>query len=221
MCHSLKLLLPVIFAGAGLTACTNGRIIQKPIQFGQQRIKLTRQYRKQHYGIDSSSIRIQPKMIVLHATETKNWIPAYNTFYPASFPVHDRPYLKRYGALNVSVPYLVARNGTIYQLMPDDWMARHVIGLNYIAIGIENAGMQSGKYQLTQAQVNSDVYLIRMLKKKYPGIQYLIGHYEYGRFRHTSLWKEKVKGYFTYKQDPGKKFMRAVRAKVKDLHLKS
>jgi len=51
------------------------------------------------------------------------------------------------------------------------------------------------------------------------GLNYL-GHYEYGHFRNTPLWKEKVKGYFTAKQDPGEAFMRAVRAKVKNLHLK-
>ena len=32
----------------------------------------------------------------------------------------------------------VDRDGTICRLMPETWMARHVIGLNYSAIGIEN-----------------------------------------------------------------------------------
>ena len=201
-----------------LTAHSMPNIVNKPILFNKERIKLTQSYRRQHYGIDTSSIKIIPKMIVLHTTESKNWKAAFNQFYAPK--IAGQPYLTRYGNLNVSVPYLVARNGTIYHLMPDNWMGRHVIGLNYLAIGIENAGMESGKYKLTTAQVTSDVYLIRMLKKKYPTIQYLIGHYEYGHFRNTPLWKEKVKGYFTVKQDPGEAFMRAVRAKVKNLHLK-
>ena len=189
-----------------------------PIQFNKERIQLTKDYRKQHYGITTNDIHIKPEMIVLHATETKNWRQAFNTFNPAK--LDGRPYITRYGKLNVSVPYLVARNGTIYQLMPDDIMARHVIGLNPIAIGIENAGTTKGKYKLTDAQVNSNVALVRILKKKYPSIKHLIGHYEYGHFRKSPLWNQKVNKYFTIKQDPGPDFMRAVRAKVQDLGLK-
>jgi len=209
---------PLIEKVDAITAIAVPKIIEKPIQFGPQRIKLTQAYSQQHYGITKRSIKIIPKMIVLHATETKNWQEAFNAFYPAK--IKGRPYLTRYSQLNVSVPYLVARNGTIYHLMPDNWMSRHVIGLNYLAIGIENAGMEKGKYALTAAQVNSDVYLIRILKKKYPSIKYLIGHSEYGKFRHTPLWKEKVKGYFTVKQDPGPEFMKKVRKQTAtDTHI--
>lgn len=43
-------------------------------------------------------------------------------------------------ALNVSTQFLVDRDGTIFRLLPDTTFARHVIGLNHLAIGIENIG---------------------------------------------------------------------------------
>ncbi|OGO94580.1 MAG: hypothetical protein A3F10_04110 [Coxiella sp. RIFCSPHIGHO2_12_FULL_42_15] len=219
MGHRFYLAIVCMFITMAAVAGTTPTIIDKPIDFGKERIKLTQEYRRIHYGITSPSIKIKPIMIVLHATETKNWQEAYHTFYPPQ--ITGRPYLTQFGRLNVSVPYLVAHDGTIYRLMPDNWMGRHVIGLNNMAIGIENAGMEEGKYKLTKAQVASNAYLIFMLKKKYPSIKYLIGHLEYGRFQNTPLWEEKIKGYFTVKQDPGPRFMKAVRAKVKELHLKA
>jgi hypothetical protein len=44
------------------------KIIQKPIVFDKERIQLTKEYRLQHYGIKSDSIKIKPRMIVLHWT---------------------------------------------------------------------------------------------------------------------------------------------------------
>ena len=115
------------------------------------------------------------------------------------------------GQLNVSAHYLVDRDGTIYKLMPDHWMARHVIGLNHYAIGIENVGGLHSKPHLTAAQAQADADLIIFLKNKYPSIHYLIGHMEYLKFRRTSLWLEKDIHYQTIKSDPGEAFMRRVR----------
>ena len=191
----------------------NINIIPKPIIFNEQRIALTQQYRYDHYGIKSKSIVIQPRMIVLHWTDSKNFKCSYANFYPAS--LHERPDIKHGGNLNVSVHFLVDRDGKIYQLMPTNWMARHTIGLNNIAIGIENVGGEANRDDLTMAQVNSNASLIKFLKMQYPNIKYVIGHYEYGKFRHTSLWQEKDTHYFTYKDDPGKTFMRLVRETIK------
>jgi len=105
--------------------------------------------------------------------------------------------------------------------MPDNWMARHVIGLNYSTIGIENVGGKGNKAEdLTPAQLKSNIALVKYLKKKYPTIEYLIGHYEYRQMEKSSYWLEKDKGYRTVKNDPGPKFMKDVRSAVKPLHLK-
>jgi beta-N-acetylhexosaminidase len=106
--------------------------------------------------------------------------------------------------------------------MPDNWMARHTIGINYSSIGIENVGGKENKSEdLTPAQVEANVKLVKYLRFKYPKIEYLIGHYEYKKMQKTGLWLEKDKNYRTKKADPGKEFMKAVREKVKILGLKS
>ncbi len=101
--------------------------------------------------------------------------------------------------------------------MPENYFARHVIGLNYCAIGVENVG--SANFPLNDAQLKANEALVRYLKKKYD-IQYLIGHYEYSKFKDTPLWKETNPNYLTGKSDPGADFMKKIREDLKDLALK-
>jgi len=44
------------------------KIIDKPIDFGKERIAMTKSYIKQHYGLKVNNIKITPKIIVLHWT---------------------------------------------------------------------------------------------------------------------------------------------------------
>jgi hypothetical protein len=97
-------------------------------------------------------------------------------------------------------------------------MARHAIGLNRVAIGVENVG--GPRWPLTGEQLSSNAELVRYLKGKYPSIQYLIGHNEYLRFRGTPLWEERDSRYVTGKQDPGERFMTELRERVTDLRLR-
>ncbi len=197
------------------------KIIDKPIDFGKERIAMTKDYIKQHYGIKTNSIKITPKIIVLHWTAEMSFDKSFKRLQPQRL-LTDRKDIAKASALNVSAQFLVARDGTIYRLMPENWMARHVIGLNYSSIGVENVGGKGNKKDdLTQAQRRSNIALIRYLKAKYPSIEYLIGHLEYRQMESTSLWLEKDKGYRTVKSDPGKKFMSEMRAATKDLHLKT
>lgn len=218
-----KISLIALLIATSVTALAQSKphIIQMPIQFGKERIKLTKEYMRKHYGIHQKDITIKPKIIVLHWTEGPTWQSTYKTFYNQAYNLKydDSKYVGKFGKLNTSAQYLIARNGTIYQLMPDNWMARHVIGLNYAAIGIENVGGMKDQQFLTPAQLKANVALVRYLKKKYPGIKYLIGHYEYGHFCNSKLWKERDKNYFTIKTDPSPQFMRAVRRQVKNLDL--
>lgn len=147
-------------------------------------------------------------MIVVHWTSTRTLAEAYADFAPAELPP-TRTDIQEGGRLNVSAHYLVDRDGTIYQLMPDSLMARHVIGLNRLAIGIENVGSMA--QPLTRAQLKSDAALIRCLESRHPTIRDLIGHFEYGDFRHTPIWQERDSSYFTKKDDPGPVFMKRLR----------
>ena len=196
------------------------RIIDKPIDFGPKRIAMTKAYIQKHYGLIVKNITITPKIIVLHWTAEPDFNKSFMRLKPERL-LSDRKDIVKASALNVSAHFLVDRDGTIYRLMPENRMARHVIGLNYYAIGIENVGGEGNrKEDLTPAQERANIALVRYLKAKYPSIEYLIGHLEYRQMEHTPLWLERDKGYRTQKADPGPTFMRRVRHAVRDLHLK-
>ncbi len=196
-------------------------IIQKPIDFTPNRIAMTKDYIQQHYGLKVKDIHITPKIIVLHWTAVMDFERCYERLKGEKL-FSDRGDISGAGALNVSSHFLVKRDGSIYQLMPENFMARHVIGLNYSSIGIENIGGEGNtKEDLTPAQVQANIALVKYLAAKYPSISYLIGHHEYRSMENTPLWLEKDAGYRTKKADPGKKFMSDVRAGVKELELKS
>ncbi|HRD69386.1 MAG TPA: peptidoglycan recognition family protein [Legionella sp.] len=192
-------------------SCHNPQtIIQKPILFDKERIKLTREYQLAHYGINSNSIEIEPKMIVVHWTCIKSLETTYRIFNPPTFPKSSPRRNDLPGELNVSSHFIVDRDGSIYQLMPETWMARHVIGLNHYAIGIENLGGVDGNDDLTRQQAKANAFLVCYLKKKYPAISHVIGHNEYLGFKTTSLWQEKDPNYQTDKTDPGPTFLQKI-----------
>jgi len=214
-------ILILLFSLSSLLLSQELKIIDKPIDFGKARIDMTKSYIKQHYGLKVKNIEITPRIIVLHWTAEMRFDKSFNRLKPERL-LTDRKDIAKASALNVSAQFLVARDGTVYRLMPENWMARHVIGLNYSSIGVENVGGKGNKKDdLTQAQRKANIQLIRYLKAKYPSIEYLIGHHEYRQMERTSLWLEKDKGYRTVKSDPGKKFMSEMRQATRDLHLKT
>jgi beta-N-acetylhexosaminidase len=196
-------------------------IISKPIDFTPNRFELSRQYIQEHYDLNVTDITIDPKVIVLHWTAVMDVNDSFNRL-KADELYTDRKDISSASLLNVSAHFLVDRDGSIYQLMPQNWMARHVIGLNYCSIGIENVGGENNdKEDLTQAQVDANVALVRYLKRQYPGIEYLIGHHEYEAMEQTPLWLERDAQYRTVKKDPGERFMKRVRERVRALELKN
>jgi len=197
------------------------KIIDKPIDFGPERIAMTKEYIKSHYGMSVENIEITPKIILLHWTAEMDFDKSFKRLQPERL-LSDRKDIVKASALNVSSQFMVARDGTIYRLMPENWMARHVIGLNYSSIGIENIGGKGNKIDdLTPAQRQANIDLVLYLKAKYPSIEYLVGHHEYKQMESTSLWLERDKGYRTVKSDPGEKFMSDIRNGVKCLNLKA
>jgi len=197
-------------------SCHDPQVIkQMPIQFNEERITLTQQYQLTHYGIDSKSIEIEPKIIVLHWTSIEKLKDTFRTFNQPSLPKDSIRRKDLPGDLNVSSHFVVDRDGTIYQLMPETWMARHVIGLNHFAIGIENIGGIDNKDDLTNAQVKANAFLVCYLKNKYPKIKHIIGHNDYLNFKNTSLWLEKDPNYQTDKFDPGPTFVKKVKKLIR------
>ncbi|NIP83535.1 MAG: N-acetylmuramoyl-L-alanine amidase, partial [Gemmatimonadetes bacterium] len=194
-------------------------IVDRPISFSQARKEMTLAYIREHYGLEPADIAITPRIVVLHWTAIEDLEASFRTFDPEHLA--GRPDLAGAGDVNVSIHFLVDTGGTLFRLMPETWMARHVIGLNYDAIGVENVGTGGPDGDtLTPEQVQANIRLVRYLAAKYPTIEYLIGHHEYRDFEGHPLWRELDAGYRTTKIDPGERFMRAVRAGVADLGLK-
>lgn len=201
-----------------LGSCSDITIVKKPVTFDQQRTELSLQYLKERHGIDTDQINIDPRMIVIHYTVIPTLDKTMNALQSPTLQ-SSRAGISSASQLNVSSQFVVDRDGTIYQILPEETtFARHVIGLNYTAIGFENVG-DGDSLPLTTAQLEANVKLIRYLKGKYPDIEYLIGHQEYNLFRGHELWKETDPGYRTEKSDPGVQFMEDVRSQVEDLDL--
>jgi N-acetyl-anhydromuramyl-L-alanine amidase AmpD len=194
----------ILFLLSLYSSITALEIIQKPIHFSEHRKELTLDYIRTHYGISPEGITIDPRIIVVHYTAIPTFQGSFEAFDNEELPTSRSDIAASKASANVSVPYLVDTDGTIYQLMPDNWMGRHVIGLNYSSIGIENVGSLG---TLTDRQLEANIKLIKHLQSKYGNIDYLIGHSDYRCFEGTPLWLEKDASYRTEKEDPGEAFM--------------
>lgn len=201
-----------------LGACsTQKEIVDIPIIFDEQRIELTKEYLQNRYELDQETPDITPKMVVLHWTAIPSLKKSFEAFNRSTLP-NWRPDLVNVSGLNVSSHFLVDQDGTIYRLMPETTMARHTIGLNHCAIGIENVGGTEAM-PLTKAQLKSNIYLVNYLASKYD-IDYVIGHQEYTLFEGHPLWLEVDDGYRTEKTDPGMDFVKKVRKATKKFNFK-
>ena len=193
----LAIVLQILFIASTVNAEPN--IIEMPVPFSDYRDELTRQYTMNHYGFSTTTI--DPRAVVVHWTAGNTWESAYKIFYDD---------LLWDGEVNVSSQFIVDRDGTIYRLMSETKLARHAIGYNWCAIGIENVGGVDGVEDLTVAQLKANIELIRYLHEKYPTIEYVFGHYQQIQARESGLYIELVPDYFAGKPDPGPIFMQAL-----------
>lgn len=210
---SLMAVSPILFFSCNQPTF---RIFEKPVIFDEKREQLTIEYLNDRHGIMTNSPVIVPEMIIVH------WSPRpvlEENFELFKYPdLSARPDIAGASRLNVSVHFLVDRDGTIFRLLPDSIMGRHTIGLNYMSLRIENIGSASAP--LTRAQVRSNVALIRHLASKH-NIKWLIGHHEYSSFQDSDLWKETDPDYITHRTGPGDRFMNRLRKRLSDLELKA
>lgn len=186
------------------------------------RIRLTNIYSRENYGVEECRI-VSPEMIVIHYTAIPTLPETLDYFRPDSLEASRKKIIKR-SPLNVGVHYVIDKDGSIYSLLPDSIMGRHLIGYNHVALGIENVAADST--ELTADQLNSNAVLIKYLTDKYSSIDYLIGHQEYDNkdLPHYDLLKTEDPLYQPYKKpDPGMDFLNRLRLKLKsdyDLVLK-
>ena len=183
----------------------------------EERLALTREYVQAHYGLDTHKLE-KPQVIVIHHTAIPSLQGSLDVFKPATLPP-NRKYIGRFGRLNVGVHYVVARDGTIWSLLPEDIIGRHTIGLNHLSLGIENVG--ANEKELTEAQMEANARLVAAMVRRHPSIAYLIGHHEYTvpTLPHYKLYKELVPNYKpTIKTDPGPAFMTRLRNRLRQVY---
>ncbi len=146
-------------------------IVWKPIPFGPQRKAEMAAYAQRHYGI--RSWRLHPKVIVEHFTGSDSFSSAWNTF-AANTPDPELGELP-----GTCAHFIVDRDGTIYQLVRLTVMCRHTVGLNYVALGIENVGTSDGEILRDRAQLRSSLALAAWLVGRFHiRIRNVIGHSE-------------------------------------------
>ena len=173
------------------------------IPWSDYRDQLGDEYTMTHYG---KVIRqIVPQAVVVHWTAGGTLESNRDFFYGEE---------RGDGTLNVASQFICGRDGTMWRIMPETNFARHIIGYNHCAIGIENVGGYDGNEDLTDAQLAANVRLIKYLHAKYPTIKYVFGHYQQDAARASGLYIELVAGYRSYKNDPGKIFMRGLREQL-------
>lgn len=191
-------------------------IVDAPLPWSEERERLTLAYRRLHSDRDAADVTIEPRVIVLHYTGGNSAEGTRNYFAKPRIE-GARAQLAKAGAVNVSAHFVVDRDGTIYRLQPETRFARHCIGLNHVAIGVENVG-DDKRWPLTDAQVAANVALVRDLARRFP-ITHLLGHHEVMGFRDHAYYVELDASYRNTKPDPGARFMQRVRAELTDLAL--
>lgn len=153
------------------------------IPFGAQRRAEMAAYARRHYGIDSWRLT-RPRLIVEHVADAPSAAAVRDIFAVdrADPSLHERP--------NVCAHFVVDRDGTIWHLVPLGTMCRHVVGLNYTAIGIEHAGFSDADVMGDAAQLRASLRLTRWLRCRFSiPVAGVIGH---GESLGTPFYREHV-----------------------------
>ncbi len=112
---------------ASSTSVVKPKVVKKYIAYGAGRKQQMTGYSRRHYGAKQATYLLtDPKAIVLHHTDGADWQSAWNTFN-ANTPYQTPAGKEKPG---VSAQFIIAKDGTIYQLMPLSYRARHCIGMN-------------------------------------------------------------------------------------------
>lgn len=144
------------------------------IDFDAERRAEMASYAQQHYG--TSDIHLDPKVIVLHYTCGPDYKSAHAIFESNAPNMGVKP--------GVVSQFVIDKDGTIYQQLPLEYMGRHTVGLNHVAIGIEvvqecdgSDARVVGQIMDRKAQAESLVSLVRWLMERYDiPLDNVIGH---------------------------------------------
>ncbi|MGA7436209.1 MAG: peptidoglycan recognition family protein [Solirubrobacterales bacterium] len=177
------------------------KIRQKLIPFGSKRKREMAAYSLRHYGKREWRLR-RHLQIVQHYSQTGTVDQIFNTFAP------DYPDAELGELPNTCAHFAIAPGGRVYQLVNLRTRCRHVVGLNYMSIGIEHVGYSDQAVLGRKRQMRSSLKLTRWLRCVYDiKVKDVIGHNEslssryhrerikslkqqtHGDFRHSSMNK--------------------------------
>lgn len=147
------------------------RIVERYLRYDRQRKRQMAEYSYRHYG--DREWRLTPKLIVEHYTATDSLSSVFATF-SSNAPdgeLHERP--------GICTHFVIARDGTIFQLVPLNVRCRHAVGLNDSAIGIEHVGTSDAAVMSNRRQISASLHLTAWLVNRYSlGVGDVIGHNE-------------------------------------------
>jgi N-acetylmuramoyl-L-alanine amidase len=147
-------------------------IVWKPIPFPPRRKSEMAAYAERHYGMTSYRLD-HPRVIVEHVTVSSTFTPVFASFSQdiADRELHELP--------GLCTHFVIDTDGTIYQLVPLSLMCRHVVGLNYTAIGIEHVGLTDQDVLDNPEQLSASVELTLWLTQRFDiRLRNVIGHNE-------------------------------------------
>jgi N-acetyl-anhydromuramyl-L-alanine amidase AmpD len=134
------------------------------IPFGPQRKAQMAAYSLRHYGVDTW--RMKPKVIVLHFTASSSYPGVHAEFASDAPNLGEEP--------GVCAQYVIDQDGTVYEQVTPTIQCRHTIGLDDIAIGIENVQITGpdahwADQQILRrpAQIRADLLLVKWLQAIY------------------------------------------------------
>jgi beta-N-acetylhexosaminidase len=140
-------------------------------------------YARRHYGLNTHLLA-QPRVIVEHYTGSNSFSSAFDTF---ASNARDAELGELPG---VCAHFLIARDGTIHQLVDLRFMCRHTIGLNHRAIGVEHVGASDAAVIGNRRQLAASLRLTRWLMAEHAiERRDVIGHAESlsSRFHHERV----------------------------------
>lgn len=132
-------------------------ILQHRIPFGPVRRAQTAHYAQRHYGRRTWRL-VNPRVIVQHYSVTSSARAVWDTFAPnrRDSELHELP--------GICAHFVIARDGTIQQLVDLGTMCRHAVGLNHTAIGVEHVGHSDGEVMANPRQLAASLRLTRWLR---------------------------------------------------------
>ncbi len=165
-------------SGAGAQPAATTSAVTKPpihkmlIPYPKKRKREMAAYSKHHYGQYKWRLN-NPQLIVEHYAAAGSISAIFNTFRT------DQPDVEFHELPNVCSHFAVAASGAVYKFVPPTIRCRHVVGLNYTAIGIEHVGFSDQDILNRPAQLNGSLQFTQWLRCRFGiPVSNVIGHNE-------------------------------------------